>query len=446
MDYLWDNEKIPDYPALSGDTTADVAVIGGGMAGVLCAYRLQEAGADCIVIDGDVPGCGTTRGTTAVLTAQHSTLYSDLIAKRGEAAARRYLRANLRAAEQFRALSEKSPCNFETRPSCMYTCGTAAEYQPERLYREAQAVRALDFPAEFVRDAGLPFQTCGAVVFPNMAQFHPLRFLHGIARGLHIFARTYAERIDLKTNTVHTSRGRIRAKKIVVATHFPFFNRRGLYFAKLYQTRSYVAALGHAPQLPYTYVGTGESSLYFRTAGDLLLVGGGDHRTGKGKPGGGADWVLSAAKRLFPLAEPRLVWAAQDCMSLDGVPDIGRYRPHTPDLFVATGFSEWGMTTAMLAAELLTAQICRGASEDIAFSPQRSSLHPQLFLNLWESAVHLLRPTVPRCPHLGCALIWNKSEHSWDCACHGSRFSALGTPLENPAVRGINPRKTGMRR
>ena len=135
----------------------------------------------------------------------------------------------------------------------MYTCGTAAEYQPERLYREAQAVRALDFPAEFVRDAGLPFQTCGAVVFPNMAQFHPLRFLHGIARGLHIFARTYAERIDLKTNTVHTSRGRIRAKKIVVATHFPFFNRRGLYFAKLYQTRSYVAALGHAPQLPYSY-------------------------------------------------------------------------------------------------------------------------------------------------------------------------------------------------
>ena len=97
MDYFWDKEKIPDYPALSGDTTADVAVIGGGMAGVLCAYRLQEAGADCIVIDGDVPGCGTTRGTTAVLTAQHSTLYSDLIAKRGEAAARRYLRANLRA-------------------------------------------------------------------------------------------------------------------------------------------------------------------------------------------------------------------------------------------------------------------------------------------------------------------------------------------------------------
>ena len=133
-------------------------------------------------------------------------------------------------------------------------------------------------------------------------------------------------------------------------------------------------------------------------------------------------------------------------MSLDGVPYIGRYSPHTPDLFVATGFSEWGMTTAMLAAELLTAQICRGAPEDIAFSPQRSSLHPQLFLNLWESAVHLLRPTVPRCPHLGCALIWNKSEHSWDCACHGSRFSALGAPLENPAVRGINPRKTGMRR
>ena len=442
MAYLWEDPKAPDYPALAGDAEADVVVIGGGMAGVLCAYRLQAAGADCILLEGDAPGCGTTRGTTAVLTAQHSTLYSDLIARRGEAAARRYLLANLRAVEQFRALAEKIPCDFETRPSCMYTCGTAGELPPEQLYREAQAVRALGFPAEFVRDAGLPFPVRGAVVFPGMAQFHPLRFLHGIAQGLRVFAHTYAERIDLRTNTVFTSRGRVRAKKIVVATHFPFLNRRGLYFVKLYQTRSYVAALENAPALPCTYVGTGESSLYFRTAGDLLLVGGGDHRTGKGKPGGGADWVQSAAKRLFPAAEPRFVWAAQDCMTLDGVPYIGRYSPHTPDLFVATGFSEWGMTTAMLAAELLTAQICRGAPDVVVFSPRRSSLHPQLFINLWETTVHLLRPTAPRCPHLGCALVWNKSEHSWDCACHGSRFSSLGAPLENPAMRGISPRKT----
>lgn len=442
MDYLWESDKQPEYPALPGDTDADVLVIGGGMAGVLCAYRLQEAGVDCVLVEGDVPGNGTTRGTTAVLTAQHDTLYSDLIQKRGEAAARRYLFANLRAVEQFRALAEKIPCDFEQKPSYMYTCDTPGEYSAERLRQEAQAVRTLGFPAEFVADAGLPFPVAGAVRYPDMAQFHPLRFLHGVAKRLRVYAHTYVQKVDLKTNMAYTSRGRVHAKKIVVATHFPFLNRHGLYFMKLYQTRSYVAALENAPKLPGTYVGTGESSLYFRTAGDLLLIGGGDHRTGKGKPGGGADYVQSAARRLFPNARVRCVWAAQDCTTLDGVPYVGRYSRSTPDLYVATGFNEWGMTTAMLAAELLTAQICRDAPEDIAFTPRRSMLHPQLFTNLLETAAHLLRPTAPRCAHLGCALIWNKSEHSWDCACHGSRFSPVGAVLENPAMHGLNPEKT----
>ena len=95
----------------------------------------------------------------------------------------------------------------------------------------------------------------------------------------------------------------------------------------------------------------------------------------------------------------------------------------------------------MLAAELLTAQVLHDVSEDPVFTPQRSMLHPQLFLNLLETAGHLLLPTAPRCAHLGCAPIWNKSEHSWDCACHGSRFSADGAPLENPAMHGITPRR-----
>ena len=130
MRYLWENEKTPDYPALPGDLETGVLVIGGGMAGVLCAYRLTQAGADCVLVEGDMPGNGTTRGTTAVLTAQHDTLYSDLVRKRGEATARRYLLANLRAVEQFSELAQEFPCDFETKPSYMYTCGTPGEQSP----------------------------------------------------------------------------------------------------------------------------------------------------------------------------------------------------------------------------------------------------------------------------------------------------------------------------
>lgn len=440
MKYLWEPENTPEYPALEGGIETDVLIIGGGMAGVLCAYKMTEAGADCVLVEGDVPGNGTTRGTTAVLTAQHDTLYTDLVKKHGEAAAKRYLHRNLRAVESFRELSREIPCGFETRPSFMYTCGTKGELSPDALRREAEFVRRLGFPAEFVEDAGLPFAARGAVRYPHMAQFDPLELLHGLASRLRVYAHTFVRKIDLTTNTAHTDQGKIKAEKIVVATHFPLINRFGAYFMKLYQMRSYVKALENAPRLEGTYVGTGKSSLYFRNAGDLLLIGGGDHRTGKAPKDGGMAYVSEAAKRLFPNAETRFEWAAQDCTALDGVPYIGRYSRFTPDLFVATGFNEWGMTTSMLAAELLTAQVLDDAPEDPLFTPQRSMLHPQLFVNLWETAAHVLRPTAPRCSHLGCALIWNKSEHTWDCACHGSRFSPEGAVLENPAMRDIRPR------
>ena len=121
-------------------------------------------------------------------------------------------------------------------------------------------------------------------------------------------------------------------------------------------------------------------------------------------------------------------------MSLDSVPYIGQYSKNTPDFYVATGFNKWGMTSSMVAAELLT-DLILGKPNDFAdlFSPSRSMLRPQLAVNGFESVVGLLTPSKKRCPHLGCALKYNKAEHSWDCPCHGSRFSESGRVLDNPA-------------
>ena len=121
-------------------------------------------------------------------------------------------------------------------------------------------------------------------------------------------------------------------------------------------------------------------------------------------------------------------------MSLDEIPYIGNYSKNTPDLYVATGFNKWGMTSAMVSAMILSDMI-PGKKNDYAevFNPSRSILKPQLFINGFESAINLLTPTTRRCPHLGCALKWNKAEHSWDCPCHGSRFSEDGKVLDNPA-------------
>ena len=145
------------------------------------------------------------------------------------------------------------------------------------------------------------------------------------------------------------------------------------------------------------------------------------------------------ARRYYPDARPAARWAAQDCMTLDGVPYIGPYSPRLPRLYVVTGFNKWGMTSSMAAATLVTGLILgRDSPYQEVFNPSRSVLRPQLAVNAGESALNLLTPTRPRCPHLGCALKYNPLEHSWDCPCHGSRFDDDGTLLDGPATGDLS--------
>ena len=218
-----------------------------------------------------------------------------------------------------------------------------------------------------------------------------------------------------------------------MATHFPFLNKHGSYFLKLYQHRSYVLALKNAQGVDGMYVDADLKGLSFRNYGDLLLLGGGSHRTGK--QGGGYAELITVADRYYPKATVQTRFATQDCMSLDGIPYIGQYSKNTPELLVATGYNKWGFTSAMAAAEMLCKQIQGETSQSSGiFSPSRRILQPQLAVNGIESAFNLLTPTVPRCPHMGCALKYNDQEHTWDCPCHGSRFTQDGKLIDNPAT------------
>ena len=428
MDSLWTKNRTPlDFPSLKGDISTDVLIIGGGMAGVLCARELTARGIDCALVEAKTVGSGVTCGTTAVLTAQHDTLYTKLINRFGRERARQYLHANLDAVERFRTLAQRIPCDFEDTPSVMYSLTDEEEFR-----REAEVLRSLGFHAEFQKKTRLPFDVAGAVRFPGMAQFHPLKFLCGAARGLNIYQHTFVRKIN--AGIAITDNGNIRANKIIIATHFPFINKHGLYFMKMYQTRSFVIALSDAPELGGTYVDASENGMYFRNYGGLLLVGGGDRRTGK--DAGDFNKVRDFIRHYFGQTTEKYAWAAQDCTRLDGVPYIGRYSPSMPNLYVATGFNEWGMTSSMAASSILS-DLIQGKENPYApvFSPQRSMLRPQLFANLGATLVNFVTPTTKRCPHLGCALQWNKAEKSWGCPCHGSRFDERGRLIDNPAMR-----------
>jgi len=428
----WETTSLPTFAPLQGDLKTDVLIIGGGMAGILCAHMLRQAGVDYALVEAKQLCGGITQNTTAKITAQHGLIYHKLISRLGLERAKLYLEANEAAVRQYRLLCQTIDCGFEEQDSYVY-----ALHSLRKLDREMDALFFLGASAQFVETLPLPFRTAGAVKVSSQAQFHPLRFVSALAQGLHAYENTTVR--ELEGTIAVTDRGKISAENIIVATHFPFLNKHGSYFLKLYQHRSYVIALKGASKPDGMYVDESDKGLSFRGCGDLLLLGGGGHRTGK--HGGSWAELTAFAREHYLGAEEVCRWATQDCMSLDGAPYIGPYSKRTRGLYVATGFNKWGMTSSMVAAMILRDLILGKDNPWVeAFSPSRSILRLQLAANCIESATNLLTPTAPRCPHLGCALKWNPREHSWDCPCHGSRFTEDGRLIDNPAT-GDLPRK-----
>lgn len=427
MSSIWYHAENPiKFEQLKGNKKTDVLIIGGGMAGILCAYMLERAGVDYLLVEADKICRGITRNTTAKITLQHGFIYDKLIRIFGVEGAKLYYNAHNDALKQYENICGTVPCDYKKCDSFAYTRDNR-----EKAKKEFSALEKIGCKAEFCDSMPLEFSIKGAVKIKNQAQFNPLKFAFSIARDLNILENTKI--LEITSDGALTNNGKIISKKTIVATHFPFVNKYGSYFLKMYQHRSYVIAYKNAPQLNGMYVDEDDKGMSFRNYNDLLLIGGGGHRTGK--KGGNWHEIEDFARKHYPQAKQVCRFATQDCMSLDGVAYIGKYSKSTPDLYVATGFNKWGMSSSMVSA-LILRDLVQGKENIYAslFSPSRSMMHPQFAFNIAESFIGMVRPTVPRCPHLGCALKYNKYEHSWDCSCHGSRFTESGELINGPAT------------
>ncbi len=427
MESVWNAEtKKPEFNSLNGGVKTDVLVIGGGITGLLCGYMLKESGIDCIITEANTVCSGVTGNTTAKITLQHGAVFDKMLSRYGSDFTRKYIKSQANALDEYAKLCQTISCDFKRISSIVYSLNNKS-----KIEKEVIALKSVGCEAEFVNKLPLPFDVAAGALVKNQAEFNPLKFLFSITKGLKIYENTKV--IEIVNDGAITNNGKIKAEKIIVATHFPFINKYGGYFLKMYQHRSYVIALKNAQEVNGMYVDEAEKGLSFRNCGDLLIIGGGGHRTGKN----GGNWkeLRAFAQKYYPNAKEMYHWAAQDCKTLDDIPYIGLYSKKIPNLFVATGFNKWGMTSAMTAAKLLSALV-QGKDNEYAdiYSPSRSVLHPQLVINGVETLVNLLTPTVPRCPHLGCALKYNSAEHSWDCPCHGSRFAEDGSLIDNPAT------------
>ena len=433
MSSVWTkNSDLPEFPSLDKNIKTDVLIIGGGIAGILTGYMLKKAGVGCVIAESDRICHGTTGNTTAKITVLHGFIYDKMIKRFGEEYARLYLKANMEALSEYRRMSESIDCDFESSDAYVYSLD-----DKEKVQKEVKALKTLGLDARFDKAEKLPFKVAGAVKAENQAQFDPLKFLSHVCRDLEIYESTRV--MELTPDGAVCNGGRIKADKIIVATHFPFINTRGSYYLKMYQNRSYVLALEAAETadiIKGMYLEADNLGFSVRSYQNYLLLGGGGHRTGKGKPAW--DLLREIAKEYFPEMEERYFWATQDCMSLDKRPYIGPYSKNMPDLFVATGFGKWGMTGSMISAMILS-DLVRGKDNAYAavFSPSRSILRPQLISNLGHALVGIGRIGGKRCTHMGCVLQWNSEEKAWECPCHGSRFGADGNVLENPACNSL---------
>jgi len=477
MDSIWSQTcQIKERSPLSGDLETEVAVIGAGMAGVLIASALQEAGKRVVVLEADRIASGQTRNTTAKLTSQHGMIYRKLTDTLGKKMARQYAMANEAALAEVRHMVAERMIDCDLEAQDAYVYGDDAD----KLRSEAECAAALGLPASFVETTALPFPTAGAVRFEGQAQFHPLKFLKAMVEPLTIFEHTRVQEVE--EHRLITEHGTVTAEKIVFACHYPFVNFPGLYFARMHQERSYVLALENAPMIDGMWVfADGASNPYsFRTWNHLLLLGGGGHRCGENSAGGRYDELRRKAREWFPESREAAHWSAQDCMPAESVPYIGRYAASRPNWYVATGFQKWGMTTSMVSAMLLRDLIC-GRENPYAevFDPGRLDMETipgvleesgqavkghtkRLFQIPAETAEKLqpghggivfldgekvgvykdedgtIYPVDLKCPHLGCQLEWNPDEKSWDCPCHGSRFDRYGALISGPAQTGTH--------
>lgn len=426
MRSIWTEDiRLPHFKRLTGSRKTDVLIVGGGMAGILCAHFLKKAGVEYILAERSRICSGITRNTTAKITSQHGMIYQKLLKKAGAERARMYLDANQEAVRRFAELCGRTDCDYEEKTSYVYS-----RKDKKKLEKEAEALSKIGFDPLYTETCELPIETAGAVGFAGQAQFHPLKFISGITEELNIYEDTFIR--EFTEDTARTEEGNIAFDRLIFATHFPIDNKHGMYALKMYQHRSYVIALEGAPGLNGMYVDEAKSGMSFRNYKDYLLLGGGAHRTGK--DGGCWEELRNCARLYYPNLDEKYYWSAQDCMTLDGIPYIGQYSRSMPNCYVASGFNKWGMTSSMAAALILTDMIL-GKENPYApvFSPSRNMIKPQLLVNGYSAVANLLTISEKRCPHLGCALQWNRSEHSWDCPCHGSRFDGFGKLLDNPA-------------
>ena len=493
MGSLWieTTKNKSDFKTLEGNEETEVCVIGGGLFGLTTAYYLTKCGKKVIVLEKGEIGSKVSGNTTGNITSQHDLFYAHLIDDYGEEYAKKYLEANEKAIQNIKQIikEEQIDCDFSIQKSYVYT---TKEDEVLEIQKEVEAVNKLGKDAKFVNKIDLPIKIKGAIEFDGQAQFHPRKYMLGLANSIIKQNKIYQYTtvIDVEKNgekyKVYTDKGSVEAKYIVMASHFPIMNMPGFYFVKMYQSTSYLIAVEIKSQLPQgMYINVKEPMYSFRTANyngkEILLIGGVGNKTGEPiEDNSHYEKLEKKAREMYPDCKILYRWNTRDCISLDKIPYIGEFSNLMKNVYVGTGFKKWGMTSTNVAANIVADKIMgnKNKYEEIFTATRMKPIK-----NRWE-VENMLKQTVnsialnkfkikpysieqikndnaaiidingdnigvykdakgeiyavkPNCSHLGCLLSWNNLDKTWDCPCHGSRFDYMGRNIYEPAIKNL---------
>ncbi|GGM23431.1 (2Fe-2S)-binding protein [Paraliobacillus quinghaiensis] len=489
----WKNTSpLPAFPQLTQDINVDIAIVGAGITGITTAYLLRKQGLKVALIEADTILSGTTEYTTAKITAQHGLIYDELIQHFGEDKAKLYYEAAMDAKQLITdtIVKHNIACEFSNEDAYIYT---NSDKEMDKMRNEYKAYQKLSIEGELVDQIPLNIPVKKALVMKNQAQFHPLLYLKHLVEtmvedGVEIYEHTTATDITYNAKPMVQTKGKqnITCEKVVIASHYPFKDGSGFYFSRMYPERSYLIAVTTNKKFPGgMYINAEQPTRTIRATMDkgeeVWLIGGERHKTGHEKETVDHHIELEKfANNTFGIKEYKYRWSAQDLTTLDNMPYIGPLTKHEPNTLVATGYRKWGMTSGTVAAMIISDTIMnKGNRFASLFGPSRFDFDPDV-KNFIKNNIHVAKHMVKgkldipsdkidelekddavivrengkrigvyqdeqgninrldtTCPHMKCEVNWNKNEKTWDCPCHGSRFSKDGKVVEGPAKQAL---------
>lgn len=488
MESIWMKDYIDkNLPKVTKNINTPILIIGGGITGLMCAYNLMKKNINFILVDSKKLASKVSAYTTAQISIAHDSLYDDIMTKHNDKKAIAYLKSQMEGLDIIKEIikTEKIDCDSKEESTILHA---NLNENIKVLKRQFKLIKKYNDNCELLPSNKNSIDFKKGIEFKNQLIINPVKYMMSIIdilieKNIALYEKSLVTKIrkkDMNYEIVINDKHIITAKKIIMACHYPFLNPDNLYFAKIYQSKSYAIAFETKLKLKANYVSLDQPYYYVRTYDDsTLIIGGSDHFTGINNDINQCyQTLINKIYQFDKGAKIKYKWVTEDCMSIDSLPFVGHYSNRNPNILIATGFQKWGFTNSHIAAKNIT-NILINKEYDLLYKPKRWTfvkdikstfrmvshsinglIVSKLFVKKYEidkikigsgkvMKYKNLNVLVYRekenkyvflknkCTHMGCSLIWNDVDKVWESKCHGSIFDQYGRVIYGPALKNL---------